>query len=57
MLHKPVQRNEGQSQELLPIYIEQGAKQGPLSQFAERAGSGLQACFSSKELRELGVRA
>ena len=44
------------SQELLPKYIEQGAKQGPSSQFAEPAGSGLN-CSSSKELRGLGVRA
>jgi len=45
------------SQELLPKYIEQDAKQGPSSQFAERAGSGLQSCSSSKELRGLSVRA
>ena len=45
------------SQELLPKYKEQDAKQGPSSQFAERAGSGLQSCTSSKELRGLGVRA
>jgi len=44
------------SQELLPKYIEQDAKQGPSSQFAERAGSGLQAC-NKKEMRGLGVRA
>ena len=31
------------SQELLPKYIEQDAKQGPQSQFVERAGSGLKA--------------
>ena len=36
------------SQELLPKYIEQDAKQGPSSQFEERAGSGLRACFSSE---------
>jgi hypothetical protein len=32
-----------------PKYIEQDAKQGPSSQFAERAGSGLYACPISKE--------
>ena len=42
---------------LLKKVLEQNAKQGPSSQCAERAGSGLQACFSSKELRELSVRA
>ena len=31
------------SQELVPRHVEQGAKQAPSSQFAERAGSGLQA--------------
>ena len=31
--------------------------QGPSNQFAERAGSGLQACSSSKELLGLSVRA
>ena len=45
------------SQELLPKYIEQGIMQGPSNQFAERAGSGLQACSSSKELLGLSVRA
>ena len=45
------------SKELLPKYIEQDAKQGPSSQFAERAGSGLQACPSNEELRGLGLRA
>ena len=45
------------SQELLPKYIEQDAKQESPSQFAEQAGSGLQAGFSSKELRGLSVRA
>jgi hypothetical protein len=43
--------------ELLPKYIEQDVKQGPSSQFLERAGSGLQAYLSSKELRGLSVRA
>ena len=38
-------------------YIEQDAKQGPPSQFVERAGGGLQACPSSKELRGLSARA
>ena len=42
---------------LLPKYMEQDAKQGPSSQSAERAGSGLQARSSSKELRGLGVHA
>jgi len=46
------------SQELLPKYIKQDAKQGPSSQFAERAGSGLQAVLHQhKELRGLSVRA
>ena len=36
------------SQELLPKYIEQDAKQGPSSQFAERAGSGLQAVLQQQ---------
>ena len=45
------------SQEFLPKYIEQGAKQGPSSQYAERAGSGLKALISSDELRGLSVRA
>ena len=35
------------SQELLPEYIEQGAKHDPSSQYAERAGSELHACSSS----------
>ena len=42
---------------LLPEYIEQGTKQEPLSQFAERAGSGLEACSSSEELCWLSARA
>ena len=42
------------SQELIPKYIEQDAKQGPSGRFAERAGSGMQACPSSEEL--LGLR-
>ena len=33
------------------------AKQGPSSQFAERAGGGLEACSSSKKLRGQGLRA
>ena len=45
------------SQELLPKYTEQDAKQGPSSQFAERAWGGLNAFSSSKELHWLGVRA
>jgi len=45
------------SQKILPKYIEQDTKQGPSSQFAERAGSGLQAFSSSIELRGLSVRA
>ena len=45
------------SQELLPKYIEQDAKQGPSSQIAERAGSELQARPSSQELRGLSARA
>ena len=51
------ERKRSRSQELLPKYIEQEAKQGPSSQSAERTGSGLQACPNSKELRGLGVRA
>ena len=47
--------SEVKSQELLPKYTEQDAKQGPSSQFARRAGNGLLACPSSKELRGLGV--
>ena len=43
-------------QELLSKYIEQDAKQGPSSQFADRAGCGLQAFYSSIELRGLSVR-
>ena len=35
-------------QELLPKYIEQDTKQGPSSQFAERAGSGLQAALQQQ---------
>ena len=38
-------------------YLEQDAKQGPLSQFQERAGNGLHACSSSEELHGLSVRA
>ena len=45
------------SQELPPKYLEQDTKQGPSSQSAERAGSGLQAFSSSKELRGLSVPA
>ena len=45
------------SQELPPKYIEQDAKQGPSSRSTGCAGSWLQACSSSKELRGLGVRA
>ena len=45
------------SQEYLPKYIGQDAKQRPSSQFAGRAGSWLQAGSSSKELRGLSVRA
>ena len=45
------------SQELLLKYKEQDAKQGPLSKFAERAGSGLHAFSSSKKLRGLSARA
>ena len=37
--------------------MEQDAKQKPSSQIAERAWGGLQAFSSSKELRELSVRA
>ena len=39
-----------QSQELPPVYIEQGAKQGPSSQFAERAGSGLHAALQQQKI-------
>ena len=41
-----------QSHESLSKYIEQGTKQGPSSQFAEQAGSGLQASpfFVSEQL-------
>ena len=35
------------SQLLLPKYTEQDAKPGPSSQFAERAGSGLQAVLQA----------
>ena len=45
------------SQELLLRYIEQDAKQGPSSQFAERAGSGLEAFSSSKGPCGLSARA
>ena len=45
------------SQDLLPKNIEQDTEQGLSSQFAERTGSGLQACSSSKELRGLSARA
>ena len=44
-------------QELLLEYIEQDTKQGPPSQFAERAESGLQYFTSGNELRRFGVRA
>ena len=37
----PFEGGDWRGQELLPKYIEQDAKQGPSSQFAERAGSGL----------------
>jgi len=49
--------NPKSSQELLPENIEQDAKQGPSSHFAERAGSGLCAFSSSEELRGLSARA
>ena len=46
------------SQILLRKYIEQDAKLGPSSQFAEWAGSGLEACSSSSnELSGLSARA
>ena len=47
------------SRQLPPRYIdkEQDATQGLSSQFAERAGNGLHAFSSSKELRGLSVRA
>ena len=45
------------SQELLTKYIEQYAKQEPSSQFADRAGSGLQAFTSSRELCGRSARA
>ena len=44
------------SRELLPKYIEQDAKKA-IKPVRRAAGSGLQACSSSKELRGLGVRA
>ena len=43
--------------ELLPKYIRQDAKQGPSSQFAERAESGLKACPSRKGLCGPNARA
>ena len=45
------------SHELLPKYIKQDAKQGPSSQFAQRAGSGSGLQAFSMELRGLSVRA
>ena len=44
------------SRELLPKYIEQDAKQEPSSQFAERAGSGLEYSLlqQQEELRGMG---
>ena len=42
------------NQELLPKYVEKDTKQGPSSQFAERAGCGLKAVLQLRKAARAG---